>query len=427
MRRVLLATLALVAAVSVRAQTRTLTVEEAILLARDRAPERLRTEAIERQADRLQRSASTVFTSRPELEVEYLTEALFGERDYELSIGLSQELPIWNTASSRSILADAVANAGKLNRDLLDRKIELRTRLLYNRAWALSEQVALGDRLIAASIKLVDAANRRLAAGDMSTLDRNTVVLESNRQMIEQESVKSLYDQAMGELAALTGVDPGQVKLSIDTSSYPVSALDSALIYQYSPDYALLDAEIGIAKARLEMARNELRPNPTLGLHYSQDLLTIDEDQMEYHSGIAPSISGITAPGRSAGVSLSVEIPITVPGLWSLNDLEVIEREAELGLLEAERAALRIELTGRLAQVRPKLLRIARALQIYRDSRTLIEQNHELLDRGYEGGELSVTELLVGRQQLIELQTQQLELIRVMRETELELQNIIGK
>jgi hypothetical protein len=38
-----------------------------------------------------------------------------------------------------------------------------------------------------------------------------------------------------------------------------------------------------------------------------------------------------------------------------------------------------------------------------------------------------VTELLVGRQQLFELQAQQLELIKEMREAELELQSITGR
>ena len=56
-----------------------------------------------------------------------------------------------------------------------------------------------------------------------------------------------------------------------------------------------------------------------------------------------------------------------------------------------------------------------------------MQENDDLLNRGYEGGELSVTELLVGRQQLAELQTEQLELMQEMREAEIELQSIIGR
>jgi outer membrane protein TolC len=203
--------------------------------------------------------------------------------------------------------------------------------------------------------------------------------------------------------------------------------IDSTGLYQLVPDYARLEGEIQIAQARLDLARSEAISNPTLGLHYSQDLMTIDEDEFEYHASAAHSIHGLTAPGKAAGLSLSLQLPISIPGIWGPNNLEVIERETELRMIEAEKAALQIQLAGKIARLRPQLTRAKRALEIYQESTGLIEQNHELLDRGYEGGELSVTELLVGRQQLIELQTQQLELIQQMREAEIELQSILGR
>ena len=426
MKSFVLLFISILLAVSVQAQSRTLTVEEAILLAKERAPERLRTEALEQQALGIRRYGSTFFAARPEFELEYSTEAPFGERDYQLSLGLLQEIPIWSIGTTRRKLADAVERAATVSRDMLDRQITLRTKLLYNRAWVLSRQLELSNKLIASSTRLADASNKRLAAGDMSTLDRNTVVLETNRQRIEHEQVHATYEQAIGELEALTALDLKNVSLAMDTSTVG-DLTDTISIYQLAPEYARLEGEILIAQAQIELARAEVRQNPTLGLHYAQDLLTIDGDQIEYRSGAQPTIEGITAPGRELGLSLSFQIPITVPGIWGPNELEVIERESELRMLEAERAALQLELAGRVARIRPIFSRVRRALEYYQESTALIEQNHELLERGYTGGELSVTELLVGRQQLFELQTQQLELIQDMREAELELQSITGR
>lgn len=414
-------------AVSVQAQTRTLTVEEAILRAKERAPERLRSEALAQQAESLRKNASNIFTERPELDVEYLSEQPFGERDYELTIGISQEIPLSGVRSRRENLVSAFSNASEISRTSLNRQIALRTRLLYNRAWALAGQVELGNRLIIASNKLVDASNKRLAAGDMSTLDRNTVVLEANRQKIAHERVHSAYDQAIGELEALTGLNLANVELQADNTKADFVDSDSINVFSLSPDYAKLLNEIQIANARLDLARSEQFANPKIGLHYSQDLLTIGADQIQYSANAIPSIDGITAPGKAAGLSLSLQLPISIPGIWGPNNIEVIERESELRLLEAEKVALEIELAGKLARLKPQIARARTALNIYQESIGLIEQNHEFLDRGYEGGEISVTELLVGRQQLIELQTEQLELIQEMREAEIELQSILSK
>jgi outer membrane protein, heavy metal efflux system len=415
------------ATVSVRAQTRALTVEEAIEKARSRAPERLRSEALERQAEGLKKNASAFFTERPEVEVEYMSERPFGARDYEFSIGVSQEIPISGVEGGRTAHANAVRNASEISSRALDRQIALRTRLLYNRAWALSQQVALGNRLIASSNKLVDASNKRLAAGDMSTLDRNTVILEANRQKIEHERVHAMRDQAIGELEALTGMSLLDADLQMDTANLGAMIVDTASLYTIAPDYARLEGEIRIAEARLDLARSEALSNPTLGLHYSQDLMTVDADEVEYAANAVHNIQGVTAPGRAAGLSLSLQLPISIPGIWGPNNLEVIERETELWMLEAERAALQLQLSGKIARLRPQLSRAKRALEIYQESAPVIQENHELLDRGYEGGELSVTELLVGRQQLIELQTRQLALIQEMREAEIELQSILGR
>ncbi len=414
-------------AVSVQAQIRTLTVEEAIIRAQDRAPEKLRTESLERQAQAVRQNASRAFDKRPELEVEYITEAPFGERDYELSVGILQEIPVWGVSARRGDVASALEKASVESRNTLNNAIALRTRLLYNRAWSLSQQIELGNRLIATSNKLAAATDKRLSVGDVSRLERNAVVLETNSIRIEHEQVHSNYEQAIGELEALTGLELNDVELTPDRSS--TIAIDSFTVnaHQLSPEWIRLRNQTDIARAQLELAKAERSGNPTLGLHYSEDLLTIGDEDIAYDPGASHTIAGITSRGRSAGLSFSMELPITIPGLWGPSNSEVIERETELRLLEADLREFEMQLAGRVARLRPKLSRITRSVGIYQESVDLINENYELLDRGYEGGELSVTELLVGRQQLVELQTRQLELLKEMQEAEIELQSIIGR
>lgn len=413
--------------VSVQAQdVRMLTVDEAIARARERSPERIRTEAFERQAQMVRQNASRLFNERPELEVEYVTERPFGEPDFELSIGLTQEIPIWGARSRQQDLAGALESSSIASRSFLDKVIAFRTRLLYNRAWSLSQQIELGNRLIVTSNRLADATDKRLNAGDVSRLERNTVVLETNSIRIEHEQVHSEYEQAIGELEALTGLSLQNVELQRDRTPSVSDSLEGNT-YRLSPEWSRLNNDVEIARAHLELARSEVNENPTVGIHYSEDLLTIAEDDISYRESAPQNITGIYAPGRSAGVSISMQLPITIPGIWGPDNMEVIEREAELRSLEADLQQLEIELTGRLARIRPKLARLNRAMSIYQESVDLIRENHDLLDRGYEGGELSVTELLVGRQQLIELQTRQLQLLREMREAEIELQSITGR
>lgn len=426
MHSVVICLLFILLTITVRAQTqRTVSVDEVLVLARVKAPEKLRAEALSLQASRWDETSSTIFPSRPRLLLDYDTEKPFGSEDYQFSVGLSQEVSLWGIGSRRRDVAASFAKAADAAHASVVARIDLRTRLAFNRAWTLSRQLALAERLVQSSTKLVEASRRRLEAGDMSVLERNTIVLAANKQRIELEQVRSEYEQSVAELEALTGLDLQNVTLGADTEpSMSNSSTPTIDYYMLSPDWVRLDNEIRIAQAQLELARVAQLPNPTIGLTYTQDRLSIEGDEVQYISGASASIDRIDAPGRGIGVQLSMTLPISIPGLWRPDLTGIAEREASLLHLQAEQAVLRVELTGILAKLQSRLERTQRALQIYEESLVLIMQSDELLNRGYEGGELSVTELLVGRQQLVDMQSGQLYLIGEFKDTEILLRSI---
>ncbi len=404
---------------------RTVGVDEVVVLARVKAPDKLRAEALSLQASRWKETSSAIFPSRPRLILDYDTEKPFGNEDYQFSVGLTQEFSLWGIGSRRSEVAASFAKAADAAHASVVARIDLTTRLVFNRAWTLSRQLALAERLVQSSAKLVEASRRRLEAGDMSVLERNTIVLAANKQRIEFEKVSSEHEQSIAELEALTGLDLQNATLSADTvPSFP-NASDTALdYYLLSPDWVRLDNEIRIAQAQVELAKVAQLPNPTIGLTYTQDRLSIEGSEVQYISGAAASIDRIDAPGRGIGVQLSMTLPISIPGLWRPDLTGIAEREASLLHLQAEQSVLRVALVGKLAKLRSRLERIQRALKIYEESVVLISQSDELLNRGYEGGELSVTELLVGRQQLTDMQSGQLDLVREFKDTEILLRSI---
>lgn len=409
-----------------RAQSeRTVGVDEVIVRARERAPEKLRAEALSMQASLWQQSSSAIFPSRPQINVDYETERPFGSNDYRFSVGLTQELSLWGARARALDVAESFAKAADAAHASVISRTDLTTRLVYNKAWALSRQVALAEKLVASSSSLVEASRRRLDAGDMSLLERNTIVLAANRQRIELERVRSYYAQALGELEALTGLDLQNATLAGDTISIVAAPrIANVDYYTLSPDWVRLGNEIRIAEAQLELARVSLLPNPSIGLMYLQDRSSIERNEVQYVGTAGASIDRIEANSRGVGVQLSLVLPLSIPGIWQPNMAYVAEREAALRSLQADQITLRVELAGKLARLSTQLERIQRALQIYDESLVLIVQSDVLLTKGYEGGELTVTELLVGRQQLADMQSGQLNLIREFRDVEIFLRSL---
>ena len=407
---------------------RTVDVDQLIVLARANAPDKLRADALTIQASRWKETGSNLFPSRPMLTLDYDTEQPFGSNDYQFSVSLSQELSLWGIGTSRNVVAESFSKAADSAHASVQARIDLTTRLMYNKARTLALQVALADKLVQSSNRLVEATNRRLAAGDISVLDRNSIVLSANLQRIEYEQVSSKYEQALAELEALTGLQLQNVTLEIDTTSIlTTDPGDSTVHYQLWPEWVRLNNAIQIEQAQVELARISLKPNPTLWLTYSRDRLSIAGNEVRYLPGASASIDNITSPGQSVGVQLSMTIPISIVGLWRPNTTNVALREAALLELQAEQNELRISLAGRFVKLKQQLLHIRNALQIYEQSIALIVQSDELLSRGYEGGELSVTELVVGRQQLATMQSGQLDLVRQFHDTEILLRSITNR
>jgi len=405
--------------------TRMVGVDEVIAQARIKAPEKLRAEALTTQASRWQQSSSAIFPSRPQLSLDYDTERPFGSNDFQFSVGISQELSLWGARSRSRTVAESFAKAAEAAQASVITRIDLTTRLLYNKAWSLSQQVALAEKLVVSSTSLVEASRRRLDAGDMSLLERNTIVLAANKQRIELERVSSNYVQALGELEALTGFDLQNATLTADTVPIASLPLDANVdYYLLSPDWVRLGNEIRIAEAQLELARVNVWPNPTIGLAYTRDRFSIEKNEIQYSGSTGPSISAIESFGGSVGLQLAIALPISIPGVWQPNMTSIAQREAMLLELQADQINLKIELAGKMARLSSQIERIQRALLVYQESLVLIVQNDELLSKGYEGGELSVTELLVGRQQLADMQSGQLDLIREFRDAEIFLRSL---
>jgi len=405
--------------------TRMVGVDEVIAQARIKAPEKLRAEALTTQASRWQQSSSAIFPSRPQLSLDYDTERPFGSNDFQFSVGISQELSLWGARSRSRTVAESFAKAAEAAQASVITRIDLTTRLLYNKAWSLSQQVALAEKLVVSSTSLVEASRRRLDAGDMSLLERNTIVLAANKQRIELERVSSNYGQALGELEALTGFDLQNATLTADTVPIASLPLDANVdYYLLSPDWVRLGNEIRIAEAQLELARVNVWPNPTIGLAYTRDRFSIEKNEIQYSGSTGPSISAIESFGGSVGLQLAIALPISIPGVWQPNMTSIAQREAMLLELQADQINLKIELAGKMARLSSQIERIQRALLVYQESLVLIVQNDELLSKGYEGGELSVTELLVGRQQLADMQSGQLDLIREFRDAEIFLRSL---
>jgi len=407
--------------------SKVLTVEEVIKAAVTASPKIKGGEAERANVEKLYASSATLFPSRPEMEAGLETERVFGGRDYTYTIGISQEIEIGGQRSlrqqaiSRRILyAESAIKATR-------QRVSIQAQLLYNRVWALTNQVELGNKLIAASNRLTEASKRRLSAGDISTLEYNSVALESNRQKMLHEKLHAAQEEAIAELTALTGLPIAEYQLAEDLSFQAPTQDSLQFLFEANPEWKALQARIGQLESERDLARASQIPNLRAGLSYTSGISTIEGSEIHYATGFPSSIDQIQTKEQALGINLGIAIPITIPGLWSGNPTEEIEKQIALSQLQAQQQQLERELTAKGSVLLPRINRIKQAIKIFDESNILIGENSELLERGYLAGELGLAELLTGRQQLIEIQTEHLELARELRESEIELSNLFIK
>jgi cobalt-zinc-cadmium efflux system outer membrane protein len=396
----LLVPLLLVPAVG-RGQERSLTLEEALRLARERgAPVALARGRLE-EARARQAQAGRRFQENPVLEVDggYRSADEGDFFDFEASVG--QDLPSGARRAARQAGAGAAVDRAQAELAEAERGLLRDVRLAFTRALAARERAALFTRNQELADGLLAATERRYEAGEATALELNRSRTAAATARAEGETAGAEHAVALAGLAGLLGMGPGEtldVRGDLASSSPP--DLETLLAgAARRPDLLALEAELREAEAEILLGRALGRPG--FGIR--------------------------GGAGREEGAELvTAGIAVTLP-VHNRGQEAIAVGEARASALrqalETARKAAGQEVRGSHAAL---ARRIAAARELERTALPALEDNESLALKSFEAGEIDLGELLLIRREILETRLSHLDRLLDAALARLELEAAAG-
>jgi len=381
-------------------QERILTIDEALALAREQAPDIVLAKGRIAEARARQAAAGRRFEENPNLEVNGgYRRAEDDHIDFEAAI--SQGLYGRERRSARMAGAQAALERAEAELDEARRLLLRDVWTTFVRASMAGDRVALLIRGRQSADELLAATERRYEAGEATALELNRSRTAAANARAEQSGAQAESSAALAELQALVGLPPEE---SVEVRASPalreppdLPALLAGL--ERRPDLRVLAAELREAEAEMILGRALARPGlgvrGGVGREEGADLVT-------------------------AGVVVS--LPLHDRGQETLAVGEARAAALRQALAAARRAA-DAEVRGRHSAL---LRHLEAARELERTALPALEDNESLALKSFEAGEIDLGELLLLRREILETRLTYLERLLDASLTRFELEAAAG-
>ncbi len=363
---------------------RTLTLDQALALARERAPAVLSARARVDEARGRLVAASVLLRENPVIESGAGLRRSDRGDFVEADVGLTQTLELGGRRGARIDAAEAdVAHAGAGSEDATQRLLR-DVAVAFYRVLYTDERLRLATTAEGLASETLRIAERRHAAGDVPILDVNVARTALARACSDMRAAEALRDAALGELRILLGLGAEEtvtVRGDLgDRRRFELNELIGRALDR--PNLRTLDAEIREAQAEERLGGAMRWPNLGLGVRYERE------------------------EGADVGLgTLTLTLPVFEHGQGLRAEATARARRLRLEL-EADRRVVSVEVRtafdvyGR---------RVDAALELERNAVPLLDENEALARRSYETGALGLAELLLVRREGLDTRKEYLE------------------
>jgi cobalt-zinc-cadmium efflux system outer membrane protein len=354
-----------------------LSIERALVLARERTPSVLFARARVEEARARLGAASLLLRENPEVDAAAGRRSSSEDTPEKVEVGVIQNLEIGGRRSARIGIARA-----QLVSTVADAENALRQALrivtsAFFRALQAQERLALVARAESIATEILEIARRRHEAGDVAILDVNLAQATVARARAEVHAARSIQSATLGELRALLAFSQEQeVKLGgefqvprrYDLQDLLAKATDRA-------DTRALQAELDAANAEVRLGRALAWPEFGIGGRYERE----------------------QGDDRLLGA-----VRFTLP-LFDRGQAVRAEARARAHRLELELEAARRDVRREVGTAFEVYLQQTAAVEeLARNALPVLEENESLSRESYEVGQISLAELLLVRREILE-------------------------
>lgn len=359
------------------AQETALTIDQALTLARERAPRLVSARArIDEARGRLV-GASLSLRTNPSVEAGAGHRAgADGKRSTAGSFTVTQGFELGGQRGARIAGAEAGLSRATSDSDEATRRVLREVALAFLRALYAHERARFATAAEAVAADVFRVSERRHQAGDIPRLDVNVARAAQARARADVLAAEAGPEAALAELRILLGMGPDE-PLAVrgdlrDRRRFePEELLARA---SRRPDLLSLEAELLEARADHDLGAATRWPELGIGASYERD------------------------EGANIGLGIvSFTFPIFERGQGLRAEARARERRVS-GELQAGRAIVAVEVRAALAVYRH---RAAAAEELETNALPLLDQNEAQTRRSYESGQIALSDLLAVRREII--------------------------
>lgn len=362
----------------------TLTFDEALARARERAPAIVAARsAIEEARGRLT-GASVLLRDNPEVEGGAGARLIQNGDLLEANLGVRQVFELGGQRGARMAGATAaVAREGANSADVT-RRVLRDAGVAFWRAIHAADRQRLAEQAMALAEDTLHLAERRERAGDIGILDVNVARAAMARARSQVQSEMAASAASLGNLRMILAMDPseplnprGDLR---DRRRYTLEELLAGAAER--PDLQALEAAAHEAQADIRLGRALEWPNVGVGANYERD----DGDNV-------------------AMGTLSVTLPVFERGQGLRAAASARERGAKAAA-EATRRTVNVEVETAFAVYQRREEAVS---ELERNALPGLDANDTLVRRSYEVGQMRLAELLAIRRETLETRSEYLD------------------
>lgn len=366
-----------------RAEALVLSLEQALALARERAPVLLSAgERIDEARGRLT-GAQPLLHENPELEAAAGPRLQNNRTPLAAEVGVSQGLELAGQRGARIDAAEAGVERTSADRDDALRRLLRDVAIAFHRLQESEEQQRVALRAEALTAELARSSERRYRADEVAYLDVNVSKASVASARAQSREAAAQVAVARGDLGLLLGLADTQglaTQGPLRAASVPELAVLLGRLDERA-DLRALRAELAEAEANTRLARAESWPDVAVGASYERD----DPDDVVL-----------------AGLTLELPVFDRGQGSRAVADARVRRLRRELAV---ERTAAEVQLATAYTVYRE---REAAALELETGALPLLDENEKLVHRSYEAGQIGLADLVVLRRETLALRSEYL-------------------
>lgn len=364
------------------------TLSQILAYADEHSPVLLVARSTRSRAEAARIAASPRLYANPQVTVSAGPRVGAGGTGADVEVGVWQQIQIAGERGARLAAADRLRDSTDADIEKIRWDVHCDVHAAFHQALVDRERALLASRVVAFQGEVLGVVKRQIEAGETASL--NLRLAEAEVAQAKQTRVAA--DQAylvsrirVAQLAGWPAKRPPKVSGTLDPPQEPPS-VDTllAVANERLPLLTARKAAVEEARSRVEVARRDVWPRPSLGVQYRRE--------------------GNPSPERPYDIVLG-GISVAIPS-FQTNQGGRAEARADVRVADAELQAATLLLDGRIVQARSEVVAAAERVRSYgTEILPKFEENLSLLRRSFELGEIDLLALLVGRERFLRIQS----------------------